>query len=76
MQAAEGIDAVIADSVLAIRKGLTEHENKSAPGLTPDASPLSQPTVSALKDAYKIPVLNQVEEKDDQLHVKPDVLLQ
>ncbi|KAL4950044.1 Glycerophosphoryl diester phosphodiesterase family-domain-containing protein [Aspergillus filifer] len=76
LQAAEGIDAVIVDSVLAIRKGLTEHENKSAPGLTPDGSPLSQPTVSALNDAYKVPVLNQVEEKDDQLHVKPDVLLQ
>ncbi|KAL3472120.1 Glycerophosphoryl diester phosphodiesterase family-domain-containing protein [Aspergillus californicus] len=77
LQAAEGIDAVIADSVLAIRQGLTEHEGKggSTPGLTPHASPLSQPTIAALKEAYKIPVLSQAEQKDDQLHLKPDVLL-
>ncbi|RDW62924.1 glycerophosphocholine phosphodiesterase [Aspergillus mulundensis] len=75
LQAAEGIDAVIADSVLAIRKGLTEHEEKggATPGITPSASPLSQPTVNAaLKDAYKIPVLNQTEEKDTHLSVKSD----
>lgn len=29
-QVKEGIDAVIVDSVLAIRKGLTEHESKTA----------------------------------------------
>ncbi|KAL4887507.1 Glycerophosphoryl diester phosphodiesterase family-domain-containing protein [Aspergillus karnatakaensis] len=71
LQAAEGIDAVIADSVLAIRKGLTEHKGKggSTPGLTPHASPLSQPTLAALKEAYKIPVLNQAEQKDDHLNV-------
>ncbi|KAL4919771.1 Glycerophosphoryl diester phosphodiesterase family-domain-containing protein [Aspergillus aurantiobrunneus] len=77
LQAAEGIDAVIADSVLAIRKGLTEHESKggSTPGLTPQASPLSQPTIAALKEAYKIPVLSQTEQKDDHLHVKPEAIL-
>ncbi|KAI9376369.1 GDPD-domain-containing protein [Aspergillus egyptiacus] len=77
LQAAEGIDAVIADSVLAIRNGLTEHENKggTTPRLTPHASPLSQPTVEALKEAYKIPVLNQTEQKEDHLHVKPEALL-
>ncbi|KAL3495244.1 Glycerophosphoryl diester phosphodiesterase family-domain-containing protein [Aspergillus germanicus] len=77
LQAAEGIDAVIADSVLAIRKGLTEHEGKggSTPRITPNASPLSQPTIAALKEAYKIPVLNQTEQKDDHLHVKPEALL-
>ncbi|KAL4904912.1 hypothetical protein BDW74DRAFT_153771 [Aspergillus multicolor] len=75
LQAAEGIDAVIADSVLAIRKGLTEHEEKggTTPGLTPSASPLSQPTINAaLKDAFKIPVLNQTEEKNPHLSVKSD----
>ncbi|KAJ0425557.1 Glycerophosphoryl diester phosphodiesterase family-domain-containing protein [Aspergillus carlsbadensis] len=77
LQAAEGIDAVIADSVLAIRKGLTEHEGKggSTPRITPNASPLTQPTIAALKEAYKIPVLNQTEQKDDHLHVKPEALL-
>ncbi|KAL2853230.1 Glycerophosphoryl diester phosphodiesterase family-domain-containing protein [Aspergillus pseudoustus] len=77
LQAAEGIDAVIADSVLAIRKGLTEHEGKggSTPRLTPNASPLSQPTIAALREAYKIPVLSQTEQKDDHLHVKPEALI-
>ncbi|KAL2829925.1 Glycerophosphoryl diester phosphodiesterase family-domain-containing protein [Aspergillus cavernicola] len=77
LQAAEGIDAVIADSVLAIRKGLTEREGKggSTPGLTPHASPLSQPTIAALREAYTIPVLSQAEQKDDHLHVKPEALL-
>ncbi|KAF3765457.1 GDPD-domain-containing protein [Cryphonectria parasitica EP155] len=37
-QVKEGIDAVIVDSVLAIRKGLTEHESKAAAALPP--SPL------------------------------------
>ncbi|KAL2864660.1 glycerophosphocholine phosphodiesterase [Aspergillus lucknowensis] len=77
LQAAEGIDAVIADSVLAIRKGLTEHEGKggSTPRLTPHASPLSPPTLTGLKDAYKIPVLSQTEQKDDHLHVKPEAVI-
>ncbi|KAL4872649.1 hypothetical protein BDV12DRAFT_161916 [Aspergillus spectabilis] len=77
LQAAEGIDAVIADYVLAIRKGLTEHEGKggSTPRLTPHASPLSQPTLASLKEAYKIPVLNQTEQKDDHLSVKTDASL-
>ncbi|OJJ62017.1 hypothetical protein ASPSYDRAFT_85712 [Aspergillus sydowii CBS 593.65] len=74
LQAAEGIDAVIADSVLAIRKGLTEREG-STPGLTPHASPLSEPTTTSLKEAYKIPVLSQTEQKDDHLHVKPEAVL-
>lgn len=34
-QVKEGIDAVIVDSVLAIRKGLTEHETKAAGQLPP-----------------------------------------
>ncbi|KAL4802316.1 Glycerophosphoryl diester phosphodiesterase family-domain-containing protein [Aspergillus unguis] len=76
LQAAEGIDAVIADSVLAIRKGLTEHEGKNATKLTPAASPLSQPTIDALKDAYQIPVLNQAEGKDNTLHVRPETVLE
>ncbi|KAL4975337.1 Glycerophosphoryl diester phosphodiesterase family-domain-containing protein [Aspergillus desertorum] len=75
LQAAEGIDAVIVDSVLAIRKGLTEHEGKNGftPGATPHASPLSQPTINAaLKDAQRIPVLNNNEDKDNYLQVKSD----
>lgn len=37
-QVKEGIDAVIVDSVLAIRKGLTEHESKSL-GVLPPSPP-------------------------------------
>lgn len=41
LQVAEGIDAVIVDSVLAIRKGLTEHQSKNN---TPAPSPRPGPT--------------------------------
>ncbi|RAH86480.1 GDPD-domain-containing protein [Aspergillus japonicus CBS 114.51] len=76
LQVAEGIDAVIVDSVLAIRKGLTEHESKrGTPGVSPQPSPLAQPTPTALKDSIRIPVLDRTEEKDNGLHVKPEAIL-
>ncbi|KAK1146052.1 Glycerophosphocholine phosphodiesterase [Aspergillus melleus] len=58
LQVAEGIDAVIVDSVLAIRKGLTEHQNKDTPAVTPQPSPLAQPTTDPMNQSLKIPVLN------------------
>lgn len=74
-QVAEGIDAVIVDSVLAIRKGLTEHQNKDTPSDTPEPSPRAQPASGALKDSIQIPVLNQAEQKDSELHIKPEDVL-
>ncbi|EAW13029.1 glycerophosphocholine phosphodiesterase [Aspergillus clavatus NRRL 1] len=72
-QVAEGIDAVIVDSVLAIRKGLTEHQ---ARGETPDTStqpsPLAEPNREALKESIHIPVLDQTVEKDNHLHMRPE----
>ena len=66
-QVTEGIDAVIVDSVLAIRKGLTEAEAK---GGTPAASPRSVPV-----DAEgKIPTLNGTTQKNGHLHVDPDAV--
>ncbi|KAL1967929.1 hypothetical protein VTN77DRAFT_2346 [Rasamsonia byssochlamydoides] len=64
LQVAKGIDAVIVDSVLAIRKGLTEHQNKdNTPKPSPKPSPRSEPQTleggpDALKDTLDIPVLN------------------
>ncbi|KKK17847.1 hypothetical protein P175DRAFT_0472761 [Aspergillus ochraceoroseus IBT 24754] len=78
LQAAEGIDAVIVDSVLAIRKGLTEHESRGGltPRLTPHASPLAQPTASAIiKEAFEIPILGRTEQKDDNLYVPTESIL-
>ncbi|KAA8652505.1 hypothetical protein EYZ11_007679 [Aspergillus tanneri] len=77
LQVAEGIDAVIVDSVLAIRKGLTEHQkDDTPPSVTPQPSPLAQPTASdPLKESFTIPVLNKTEFKEDHLHVKPEVFL-
>ena len=73
---AEGIDAVIVDSVLAIRKGLTEHQSKGdTPGVSPQPSPLARAASGALKESINIPVLNHTEQKDDHLHVKPEVIL-
>ncbi|KAE8342246.1 hypothetical protein BDV24DRAFT_130587 [Aspergillus arachidicola] len=71
-QVSEGIDAVIVDSVLAIRKGLTEHQSNT---VTPQRSPLVQPTPVALKDTLQIPILNQAEQKEDHLHIKPDAVI-
>ncbi|PKX97442.1 glycerophosphocholine phosphodiesterase [Aspergillus novofumigatus IBT 16806] len=76
LQVAEGIDAVIVDSVLAIRKGLTEHQAKGdtpAPSVQP--SPLAGPNREALKESIQIPVLEQTEQKDDHLHVKQQAVL-
>lgn len=41
-QVKEGIDAVIVDSVLAIRKGLTEHESQNAANQLPPSPPREQ----------------------------------
>ncbi|PYI11180.1 GDPD-domain-containing protein [Aspergillus sclerotiicarbonarius CBS 121057] len=76
LQVAEGIDAVIVDSVLAIRKGLTEHQSKGdTPGVSPQPSPLARAASGALKESINIPVLNQTEQKDDHLHVKPEAII-
>lgn len=56
LQVAEGIDAVIVDSVLAVRKGLTEAQNSK--GTTPVPSPQPVPTKTSGADSYSIPLLN------------------
>lgn len=79
-QVTEGIDAVIVDSVLAIRKGLTEHQSRiETPSASPYPSPLSGPTQAAdpsFKDTNKIPVLDQSEKREDHLHLKPEAYTQ
>lgn len=78
-QVNEGIDAVIVDSVLAIRKGLTEHQNKmdATPSASPQPSPLSAPTTASesLRDPNKIPILDQAETKENQLHLQPETYI-
>ncbi|KAF5859617.1 Glycerophosphocholine phosphodiesterase [Aspergillus alliaceus] len=74
LQVAEGIDAVIVDSVLAIRKGLTEHQGKENL-LTPQRSPLAQPTAIALKESLQIPTLNQAAQKGNRLHIKSEEVI-
>lgn len=64
-QVVEGIDAVIVDSVLAIRKGLTESRNK---GLAPGPSPLPEPTPSpneeSARESMTIPALQQLDDSN------------
>ncbi|KAI9928308.1 hypothetical protein AWENTII_008024 [Aspergillus wentii] len=73
LQVVEGIDAVIVDSVLAIRKGLTEHEKGETPAASPRPSPVAKPAINdTLKeDSFQIPVLDSTEQKNGHLHVKP-----
>lgn len=72
-QVAEGIDAVIVDSVLAIRKGLTESQNK---GLTPIPSPhpgpVASPNPETLKETMTIPALDQ---KDNTSTIKLEAIV-
>ena len=74
-QANEGIDAVIVDSVLAIRKGLTESQNNK--DLTPASSPNSKPATSTnsgrLADANTIPALEQNGERGP-VHINSDAV--
>jgi len=69
LQVAKGIDAVIVDSVLAIRKGLTESQSK---GETPAPSPRAEPReangTENLKDVVEIPALNRVEQNGNSVH--------
>lgn len=75
-QVTEGIDAVIVDSVLAIRKGLTEHQKAETPSISPHPSPLSEPTTGEFKDTNRIPVLDHAESREDHLHLKPQAYVQ
>lgn len=76
-QANEGIDAVIVDSVLAIRKGLTESQNNKE--LTPASSPNAKPTTSTnngrLADANSIPALEENGERGP-VHIKSNAVVQ
>lgn len=55
-QVAEGIDAVIVDSVLGITNGLIQRQNKGE--RTPGPSPIPEPVAD--KAAIRVPVLEQV----------------
>jgi glycerophosphodiester phosphodiesterase len=55
-QVAEGIDAVIVDSVLGITNGLIQRQNKGE--RTPGPSPIPAPVAD--KAAIRVPVLEQV----------------
>ncbi|KAL2002398.1 hypothetical protein VTN02DRAFT_6864 [Thermoascus thermophilus] len=69
LQVAEGIDAVIVDSVLAIRKGLTEHQNKDTPAPSPRPVPTrAGSSTDSLKATLAIPTLEQMEQKANALH--------
>ncbi|OJJ50907.1 hypothetical protein ASPZODRAFT_284508 [Penicilliopsis zonata CBS 506.65] len=71
LQVAEGIDAVIVDSVLAIRKGLTESGSKGiTPAVSPRPGPISSQEEARLKETMNIPVLDTAV-RTDHLHINP-----
>ncbi|KAJ9265662.1 hypothetical protein DTO195F2_1701 [Paecilomyces variotii] len=76
LQVAEGIDAVIVDSVLAIRKGLTEHDKRETPSPSPRPSPQRGPSTESLKDSMTIPVLNNMEHQGNTIHANAQAMAQ
>lgn len=65
-QVAEGIDAVIVDSVLGITNGLIQRQNKGE--RTPGPSPIPEPVAD--NAAIRVPVLEQV--KPEHTLAEPD----
>ncbi|KAJ5558705.1 SPX N-terminal [Penicillium sp. DV-2018c] len=70
-QVAEGIDAVIVDSVLGITNGLIQRQNKGerTPGPSPNPAAVSDHDADAAKGPVRVPVLEQMK----QTHLSPDV---
>lgn len=66
-QVAEGIDAVIVDSVLGITNGLIQRQNKSerTPGPSPNPTPVGD------KGAIKIPILEQAKKNTANSTLNP-----
>ncbi|KAJ5620434.1 Glycerophosphoryl diester phosphodiesterase [Penicillium lagena] len=64
-QVAQGIDAVIVDSVLGITNGLIQRQNRGerTPGPSPNPHPISDRAASSLADAMKETSLNQADKK-------------
>ncbi|KAJ5803003.1 uncharacterized protein N7503_005453 [Penicillium pulvis] len=58
-QVAEGIDAVIVDSVLGITNGLIQRQNKGefTPGPSPNPAPIGDKAADSAKGAVQVPVL-------------------
>lgn len=70
-QVAEGIDAVIVDSVLGITNGLIQRQNKGerTPGPSPSPLPVGDsPTM-------RMPVLEQVKPNPPKTDIKPATVL-
>ncbi|KAJ5945871.1 hypothetical protein N7454_002710 [Penicillium verhagenii] len=59
-QVAEGIDAVIVDSVLGITNGLIQRQNRGemTPGPSPSPTPVGDQAADSAKGAIRVPVLN------------------
>lgn len=70
-QVAEGIDAVIVDSVLGITNGLIQRQNKSerTPGPSPNPAPVGD------KGAIKIPILDQAKKDTAGSSLNPSTIL-
>ncbi|KAJ6005833.1 hypothetical protein N7451_003777 [Penicillium sp. IBT 35674x] len=58
-QVAEGIDAVIVDSVLGITNGLIQRQNKGeyTPGPSPNPAPIGDQAADSAKGAVQVPIL-------------------
>ncbi|KAJ5086536.1 hypothetical protein NUU61_007843 [Penicillium alfredii] len=74
-QVAEGIDAVIVDSVLGITNGLIQRQNKSerTPGPSPNPAPVGDNAADVAKDA--VPVPEHVRKSHPSPNLNPSVIL-
>ncbi|KAJ5932263.1 hypothetical protein N7516_006752 [Penicillium verrucosum] len=76
-QVAEGIDAVIVDSVLGITNGLIQRQGKGdrTPGLSPKPSAISDQAADSAKGAVTVPTLERTNQKNLSPNAIPPGLL-
>ncbi|KAJ6113206.1 hypothetical protein N7512_008530 [Penicillium capsulatum] len=76
-QVAEGIDAVIVDSVLGITNGLIQRQSKNerTPGPSPNPHPVGDQDADSTKGAITVPILEQAKKKSSNQNLNPAAIL-
>lgn len=76
-QVAEGIDAVIVDSVLGITNGLIQRQNKGerTPDPSPNPAPVGDHVADSTKGAIQVPTLDPAQKHTSSAKLNPPTFL-